>query len=95
MGKGLEIGKRYTWEEVVEAYPGKWVRMSDCNLTVGSGIIDGILIGVYADDNVDTVMIKMHQENSKDELQRTTFGFNVGVIECLNAEMGVEVCPRR
>ena len=34
MGNELEIGKRYTWEEVVEAYPGKWVRMSDCNLTV-------------------------------------------------------------
>ena len=31
---------------VVKAYPGMWVRMSDCNLTIGSGIIDGILGGV-------------------------------------------------
>ena len=89
MSKELEIGKRYTWEEVVEAYPGMWVRMSECNLTIGSGIIDGILAGVYTDDAVDLVMIKMHRENSKDELQRTTFGFNIGVIECLNAEMEV------
>ena len=93
MSKGLEIGKRYTWEEVVEAYPGMWARMSDCNLTIGSGIIDGILAGVYTDDAVDLVMIKMHRENSKDELQRTTFGFNIGVIECLNAEMEVKDEP--
>ena len=57
MPKELEIGKRYTWEEVVEAYPGMWVRMSDCNLTVGSGIIDGILAGVYTDDSVEPIQI--------------------------------------
>ncbi|MDE6616326.1 MAG: hypothetical protein K2K35_07135 [Lachnospiraceae bacterium] len=45
MGKELELRKRYTWEEVVEAYPGMWVRMSDCNLTISLGIIDGILAG--------------------------------------------------
>lgn len=33
MGKELELGKRYTWEEVVEAYPGMWARISDCSLT--------------------------------------------------------------
>ena len=38
-------------------------------------------------------MIKMHREDSKDELQRTTFGFNVEVIECLNAEMRVKDEP--
>ena len=59
MPKELEIGKRYTWEEVVEAYPGKWVRMSDCNLTVGSGIIDGILVGVYTDDESEKVELEM------------------------------------
>ncbi len=93
MPKELEIGKRYTWGEVVEAYPGMWVRMSDCNLTIGSGIIDGILAGVYTDDNVEPVMIKMHREKSKDILDRTTIGFNTGLIECLNAEMGVKDEP--
>lgn len=33
MGKELELGKRYTWEGVVEAYPGMWARISDCSLT--------------------------------------------------------------
>lgn len=93
MPKELEIGKRYTWEEVVEAYPSKWVRMSDCNLTVGSGIIDGILVGVYTDDESEKIELEMWDEESKDILDRTTIGFNVGVIECLNAEVGVKDEP--
>ena len=93
MPKELEIGKRYTWEEVVEAYPGKWVRMSDCNLTVGSGIIDGILAGVYTDKESTKIELKMRHEKSKDKLRRTTVGFGVGVIECLNARMEVKDEP--
>lgn len=93
MSTELEIGKRYTWEEVVEAYPGMWVRMSDCNLTIGSGIIDGVLVGVYTDDESEAVELGMWDEESKDELRRTTFGFNIGVIECLSAEMGVKDEP--
>ena len=93
MPKELEIGKRYTWEEVVEVYPGKWVRMSDCNLTVGSGIIDGILVGVYTDDESEKVELEMWDEESKDKLRRTTIGFGVGVIECLNARMEVKDAP--
>ena len=93
MSTELEIGKRYTWEEVVEAYPGMWVRMSDCNLTIGSGIIDGVLVGVYTDDESEAVELGMWDEESKDELRRTTFGFNIGVIEFLNAEMGVKDEP--
>lgn len=37
MSKELEFGKRYTWKEVQEAYPDKWVRMNDC--TFGWGIV--------------------------------------------------------
>ena len=66
MSTELEIGKRYTWEEVVEAYPGMWVRMSDCNLTIGSGIIDGVLVGVYTDDESEAVELGMWDEESKD-----------------------------
>lgn len=93
MSKELEIGKRYTWEEVAEAYPGKWVRMSDCNLTAGAGITDGILVGVYTDKESTKVELKMRHERSKDKLRRTTIGFGVGVIECLNARMEVKDEP--
>ena len=54
--------------------------MSDCNLTVGSGIIDGILVGVYTDDESEKVELEMWDEESKDKLRRTTIGFGVGVI---------------
>lgn len=93
MWKELELGKRYTWEKVVEAYPGIWARMLDCNLTVGSGIIDGILIGVYTDKESTEVELKMRHEKLKDILDRTTLGFSIGVIECLNAEVGVKDGP--
>lgn len=93
MGKELEPGKRYTWEEVAEAYPGMWARMSDCSLTYGSGIINGILVGVYSDDEVEPVQIQMWDDESKDELRRTTSEMSVGVIECLNADMEVRDEP--
>lgn len=93
MNKELEIGKRYTWKEVVEAYPSMWIRMSNCNLTIGSGIIDGVLKGVYSDDNVEPVMIQMHREESMDKLRRTNCDIDIGLIECLNAEMGVRDEP--
>lgn len=89
MGKELKIGERYTWNQIKEAYPGKWVRVSDCNLTVGSGIIDGILVGVYSDDEVGPVQLEIFDTGSKDKLRRTIMGLGIGVIECLNAEVGV------
>jgi len=89
MSKELEVGKRYTWEEVVEAYPGMWARMSDCNFIVGLGVIDGILVGVYTDEESEAVELEMWHEKSKDILDRTTYDFNIGLIECLNASVEV------
>lgn len=93
MYRELELGKRYTWQEIVEAQPGKWVRMSDCKLTVGAGIIDGILIGIYTDEESEYVEIKMRHEKSKDKLRRTTSEMGMGIIECLNAAMEVKDEP--
>ena len=87
--KELEIGKRYTWEEVKKAYPGKWVRMRDCNLSPGKDIIDGILVSVHSDDEAGTMKLKLFKEKSTDKFRRTEFGMNIGVIECLNARMEV------
>lgn len=90
MDKKLELGKRYTWEEVSGAYPGMWVRMSNCNLSAGGDIDNGILVGVYTDEESIEVELKMWDEESKDELQRTTYDMNIGVIDCLNAVMEVQ-----
>ena len=56
-------------------------------------VIDGILVGVYTDDESEKVELEMWDEESKDILDRTTIGFNVGVIECLNARMEVKDEP--
>lgn len=89
MSKELKMGERYTWEQVKEAYPGMWVRMSNCNLTAGSGIIDGILVGVYSDEDVEPVQLEIFDTGSDDKLRRTIMGLGIGVIQCLNAEVGV------
>ena len=94
MSKELELGKRYKWGKVVETYPGMWVRMSECTLTYGAGIVDGILVGVYSDDEVEPIMIEIWDEESKDELRRTTSEMGIGVIECLNATMEVRDEPK-
>lgn len=85
--KELKLGERYTWKEVADAYPDRWVRMSECTLAWGSSIIDGILVGVYTDDEYDEADRQVWESHSKDKLRRTTSGITFGVIECLNAEM--------
>lgn len=97
MGKELQIGKRYTWDEVVAAYPDKWVRMNDCTLGWGDSIIDGILAGVYNDDDdTDDIWLEVfHGRNDSvaknNMFCRTTMG--MGFIDCLNAKMEVHDAP--
>lgn len=89
MHKELELGKRYTWEDVQKAYPGKWVRMHDCTLGWGDSIIDGILLGVYNDGETEDVRIEMWDSGSDDVLDRTSISMGMGSIDCVNAEMEV------
>ena len=88
MKEELEFGKRYTWNEVVEAYPGKWVRMSQCTLIDGAGITDGVLVGVYSDEEHGHVLALIIKDDSDDILRRATSEMSIGVITCLNARMG-------
>ena len=99
MKRELELGKRYTWDEVVEAYPGKWVRMNDCTFGWGNGIKEGILAGIYSDDDdeTDDVWLEIRHGGEKtknDRIERTTIGMGMGFIDCLNATMGVRDEPQ-
>lgn len=98
MEKELKLGKRYTWKEVTETYPDKWVRMNDCTLGWGNGIVDGILVGVYNDGETEDVRLEVWQGRNNDatkndRLRRTSIGMGVGVIDCLNAKMEVRDEP--
>lgn len=93
MSRELKFGNRYTWKEVQEVYPDKWVRMHDCTLGWGDSIIDGILLGVYNDGETEDVRIEIWDSGSDDLLDRTSIGMGVGVIDCLNAKMEVRDEP--
>lgn len=80
MKKELEIGKRYTWKKVQEAYPGKWVRMRNCTLGWVYSIVDGILLGVYNDGETEKIYLEIINSGSEDRLDRTTIGMDVGFI---------------
>lgn len=76
----LELGKRYTWEQVIEAYPGKWARMSECVLGYGQSIVNGILEGIYTDSEMSSVQAEIWQAKSKDLMRRTTSGMAMGIL---------------
>ena len=97
MAKELEIGKRYAWKEVQEAYPDKWIRMNDCTFGWGQSIIDGVLAGVYNDGETEDVWIEIwkgrNDKTKNDRLDRTSCGMGSGIIDCLNAKMEVRDEP--
>lgn len=97
MGKELEIGKRYTWEEVCMAYPAKWVRMNDCTIGWGDSIVDGIFTAVHDDGDTDDEWLDIWNGRNgrarNDRFRRTEVGIGVGIIDCLNAQMEVRDEP--
>lgn len=98
MENELELGKRYTWEEVQKTYPDKWVRMNKCTFGWGNSIIDGIFAGVYNDGETEDVWLEVWEGRNdnatkNDRFVRTTMGMGLGIINCLNAKMEVRDEP--
>ncbi len=54
---GLEVGRRYTWEEVESVAHGKWVVMKDCIMD-GDNILSGIFVDASTDDKPGAMLIK-------------------------------------
>ena len=56
--KELELGKRYSWEEIVEAYPDKMVILEDWTMN-GGEVESAVLLSVGAcDDELDYSVAK-------------------------------------
>ena len=93
MGRTLEIVKRYTWDEVAEAYPGKWVYMKNCTFEWGNEIVDGVFAGAFDDSNVLQLRLSVQRERNdktkNDRVARTEIGMGLGFIDCLNDKMEV------
>ncbi len=84
---GLEVGRRYTWNEIVSALPNMWVVMKDCNID-GADIVDGVLVDAADDDNWSGMLIKY--VGTKCECQRTTDNHFGGVVELDGYHITVE-----
>ncbi len=73
----------YTWNELVEKFPGKWVVVEDAELTDAGFIKSGKLIGVCNDTEIDSFVISCYQDNKNIYYERTNEGSGVGIV---NAE---------
>jgi hypothetical protein len=71
------IGKRFTWDELVELFPDTWIAVTDCVMD-GPNILDCVLLEVFDDDGVEDKMPKFIRKGVK--CRRTTIGMGVGYI---------------
>ena len=78
-GKEYEM-KRYTWKELIEMFPSRWVILDEVT-TKDSEIIDGVLKDACKDDVKDDVVVKYLKEGKRYRCFRTTQDvISVGLI---------------
>lgn len=70
----------YTWKELVDKYPDKYVVVVDAELGVAGEIKSGNLIAVCEDNEIDDFIISLYKEHKKFEYSRTTEGNWMGII---------------
>lgn len=80
----------YTWNELVEKFPNKWVVVEDAELTEGGFIESGRLIGVCDDTEIDEFVISCYKSNKNINYERTTEGSGVGIVNVEDFEYSVE-----
>ena len=56
--------KRMTWTEITKAYPDKWVAIANPVMD-GSDILEGDVVTVLSDDEVDAYEINNHGKGYK------------------------------
>lgn len=72
--------KFYTWEQLVEKYPDKWVVVENAELTKGGFIKAGELIAVGESAEIDDFVVECYNAGRKIDYQRTTDSGSVGVL---------------
>ena len=68
--------RRMTWNEIVEAYPDKWVVVKDAEME-GPDVISGIVVEVLSDDEIGNYRIENCDKEY--EYRRTTEGYFNGI----------------
>ena len=82
--------KSYTWDELVEKFPHKWVVVENAELTSAGFIESGKLIGVCEDTEIDDFVISCYKNNKNINYERTTEGSGVGIVNAEDFEYAVK-----
>ena len=76
----LQMGKKYAWSEIVEAYPDKWAFITDVKMKDGEILTCKLLAVCNAEERYMYVRQYL-KDKIKFECERTTFnGPNIGVL---------------
>ena len=79
--KKLELNKRYTWEQIVEAYPDLWVFLTEPDFEDDYNVRSAVLIAVSTFEEREATHVRLRKENIKFICRRTTFaGPNSGLL---------------
>lgn len=74
----------YTWNELVNQFPGKWVVVENAELNSAGFIRAGYLIGVCDDTEIDEFVVSCYRDNRNINYERTTEGSRVGIVNVEN-----------
>ncbi len=82
--------KYYTWEQMVEMFPDKWVVVENAKLDSGRFIEAGELIAICDDNEVDKFIIECYEMGKKIDYERTTEEGSLGIINVEGIKIKVE-----
>ena len=82
--------KFYTWNELIDKFPDKWVIVENPELTDAGFIRSGKLIGVCDDTEIDVFVISCYRENRNISYERTTEESGVGIVNVEDFKYAVE-----
>lgn len=87
----LEPNKKMTWEEAVKEYPDSWVVFDEnCKTAWGEEPLEGTVIAVCSNDEIDDFLIECLQSNRMVHYDRTSVKAGVGIINVQGIGIKVE-----
>ncbi len=79
--KELELNKRYSWDEIVDAYPDTWVFLVDPEYDDRGAILYGILVAKCLYKDREATVVSLIKQNIDYIMLRTTFNeLSLGVL---------------
>lgn len=58
----LELGKRYAWDEIIEAYPNKYAFIRDVERGPHQEILSAVLLDVCDFEGIDAIAARLRKD---------------------------------